>query len=59
MPMTFNHIWLGLFLLAAALAAASDFGSPDLRREAITRPADREVCLAVATHCAPELAAAH
>lgn len=56
MPMTFNHIWLGLILLAAALAAASDFGAPDLQRDLVARIADRDSCPAPAP-CIPELAA--
>ncbi|MBN9526985.1 MAG: hypothetical protein J0H82_12305 [Alphaproteobacteria bacterium] len=56
MPMTFNQIWLGLFLLVAALAAASDFGAPDLQRDLVARIADGDACSAPAP-CVPELAA--
>ncbi len=60
MPTTFNQIWLGLFLLVAALAAATDFNPPDTRREVIAHFADYDVCAATAPPrpCQPEPGAA-
>ncbi len=60
MPTTFNQIWLGLFLLVAALAAASDFNPAETQREVIAHFADFDVCgVAFPAHpCEPEPGAA-
>ncbi len=62
MPTTVNQLWPGIFLLVAALAAASDFTGPELSsdptRALVTHLADHEVCPPAARFCQPEPVAA-
>lgn len=58
MPTTVNQLWPGIFLLVAALAAASEFAVPehssDPARALVTHLADHDVCPPAARYCQPE-----
>lgn len=60
MPTTFNQLWPGIFLLVAALAAASDFSPTEARRDVVAHFADHDTCGATvpARPCEPEPGAA-
>lgn len=60
MPKTFNQLWPGIFLLVAALAAASEFAPAEARRPLVPQLIEYDGCTfgMSARPCEPEPGAA-